>query len=185
MAIPEATQPDPADQRSDFVTVLAWIFIALSGFATMISALQNLMVWLVFPLDRMRELQAEAAAQGMPAIPAALFGHIELWFGGVLAVSAVTLAAAIGLLRRKNWARLLFIAILALMIAFNLVALPMQWMIFDGIPQVEHPELRGFGTMLLVMQIFSTILAAGFCVLFGWIIKRLLSPAIRREFGVA
>jgi len=32
------------------------------------------------------------------------------------------------------------------------------------------------------MMAFSALMAAGFSVLFGWIIKRLLSPAIKAEF---
>ena len=33
-----------APQRSTFVTVVAWIFIVFSGMATLISALQNLLL---------------------------------------------------------------------------------------------------------------------------------------------
>ena len=35
-------------QRSTFVTVVAWVFIVLSGFGTLISLLQNLMIQTVF-----------------------------------------------------------------------------------------------------------------------------------------
>jgi hypothetical protein len=37
--------------------------------------------------------------------------------------------------------------------------------------------------MANVMLVFSLVMAVGVSVLFGWIIKRLLSPAIRREFS--
>ena len=41
-------------ERSAFVTVLAWAFIVLSGLGTAISALQNVMVYFLFPLAQLR-----------------------------------------------------------------------------------------------------------------------------------
>ena len=38
-------------ERSGFVTVLAWIFIALAGFSTLISIFQNIMLVLMFPAE--------------------------------------------------------------------------------------------------------------------------------------
>lgn len=41
-----------------------------------------------------------------------------------------------------------------------------------------------FETEFMIMGIFSVIMAVGMSVLFGWIIKRLSSAAIRSEFAV-
>ena len=41
-------------KRSEFVTVIAWVFIALSAIAVAMSALQTVMVWLVVPAEMFR-----------------------------------------------------------------------------------------------------------------------------------
>jgi hypothetical protein len=176
--------------RSSFVTVLAWIFIAFAGFGTFISLLQNIMINTVFPLDQMRSAMSQAHSdQNMPAFAAFMFNNIRLFFAAFLIVSVSTLIAAIALLKRKNWARVLFIAILALGIVWNLGGLVVQQFFFasmSSIPPNTPPEFRAnfeaMGTMMTVMKIFSAVMAVGFSVLFAWIIKRLASVAIRQEF---
>ena len=104
--------PPPAPARSDFVTVLAWIFVVLAGFAIAMLALQAIVI---------------------SALP---FGEIQKY-----AQQSPNDSYA------------------------------MQEMVFGG--------------MLTVMMAGGTILAIALAVLFGWIIKRLISPDIRREFGAA
>ncbi|MCK4816308.1 hypothetical protein KA005_11115, partial [bacterium] len=59
----EATQP-----KSTFVTVLAWIFIVLAGFATSISILQNIMIILIFPVEEINQrLSSPDVQENMPA----------------------------------------------------------------------------------------------------------------------
>lgn len=42
-------------KKSTFVNVLAWIFIALAGFSTLISILQNIMISAMFSIDEMNK----------------------------------------------------------------------------------------------------------------------------------
>lgn len=121
----------PPVARSTFVTVLAWIFIALAGFATFISILQNIMIAFVFP---MAQMQAAATQQGAPWFAAWMIQHFQLFFLLFLVASASCLAAAIGLLRRKNWARLLFIALMLLGIAWNVAGLVLGAFFLSSFP---------------------------------------------------
>ena len=52
-----------APTRSMFVSVVAWIYIALDGFGAFISLIQNILVNTVFPFDRMSEGLAQAKAR--------------------------------------------------------------------------------------------------------------------------
>ena len=103
---------------SSFVTVVAWIFIAFGGLTTFISLLQNVVINTVFPTEQFRAAQSGVP---MPAAFAWIFDHVRLFFFLFLVVSATTLISAIGLLRRRNWARRAFVGILALGIAWNLI----------------------------------------------------------------
>lgn len=179
-----------ASVRSQFVSVLAWIFIVMAGFATLISILQNVMINTVFPID---ELERSAPrAPDMPAFVAFFAGHVRLFFAAALAVSAATFAAAIGLLMRKNWARLLFMGLLGLGIAWNILGLVAQQFMFSAMPIVPpeasaqfRSHLEGMHAFMIVMRVFSALFAIGLSVLFAWLIRRLGSPAVRAEFGAA
>ena len=174
--------------RSTFVSVLAWVFIVLAGFLTFISVLQNIMINTMFSSPQMPAPTGPGAEQ-MPAFFRFMLGHMQLFFLAFLAVSTGTLVAAVGLLRRKNWARLAFVGICALGIAWNIAGLVLQQIMFSsmpGAPSSASPDFRAeFDHMATVMQAFSVVMALSFSVLFAWLIKRLLSEAIRAEFTQA
>lgn len=174
--------------RSTFVTVLAWIFIVFAGFSTFISLLQNVMINTMFPLEQMRS-QGWSANQQMPAFFQFMLGHIQLFFLLFLLLSSSTLAAAIGLLRRKNWARLVFVAILALGIVWNVAGLVLQQVMFSSMSTPPSNAPAGFRAefdhMTSIMFAFTVVMAVGFSVLFAWLIKRLVSAPIRGEFTQA
>ena len=174
--------------RSSFVTVIAWIFIVISGFMTFISLLQNILINTVFPLDKLQS--AKASAPPMPPIFNFLFDHFRFFFLAFFLFSAVKLVSAIGLLRRWNWARLMFVGILGLGIAWIAVGLVLQQFMIDSIlkfptgaaqsaPPDFEAEMKG---MMIAVRVFSALFGLGFAVLYGWIIKRLLSPAVAAEF---
>jgi hypothetical protein len=171
--------------RSSFVTVLAWIFIALAGFATFISVLQNVMINTVLPT----ELMLGAPPEQMPAFFMFMFEHVRLFFLSFLVVSALTLVAAIGLLRRKNWARLVFVGILSLGIVWNIAGVLLQHTMFSSmgsfVPGAQQAFAAEFERMTSLMFAFSMLFAIGFSLLFGWLIRRLLSKAICAEFQQA
>ncbi|MBD8881396.1 hypothetical protein IHE49_12985 [Rhodanobacter sp. 7MK24] len=177
----------PPPLRSTFVTVLAWVFIGMAGFATLIAALQNLMLqWLFLPA--MQAQPMPPLPQGMPVPMQWMFGHMAWFFRAFLLVSSLTLIAAIGLLRRHEWARRMFIGLMGFAIAYHLLGLAWQWWFMGsmdtfvhapGMPADASAVMHGF---MRAIQLFSTLMALGFCVLFGWIIRRLHSAQVRDEF---
>jgi hypothetical protein len=107
-----ASGPGPVakPQRSTFVNVLAWIFIVLGGFATFMSVLQNIMIRMMFRQEEMAQtLQKTESSKQMPALANFMFSHINLFFLFFLLIAAASLISAVALLKRKNWARVVFI----------------------------------------------------------------------------
>jgi hypothetical protein len=175
--------------RSTFVTVLAWIFIGIAGFACLISLLQNIMLELVFQ-PALAQAATQAPPADMPAPFAFLTAHIAWFFRAFLLLALFMLTAAIGLLRRKNWARQLFIALMAFAIVYQLGGLAVQWWVFHTMqdvmvspPNAPADFARGMATMMTVMRVFGVLLALGLSSLSGWLIYRLRLPAVRQEFG--
>jgi hypothetical protein len=170
-------------KKSSFVTILAWIFIVLAGFATFISIMQNIMINMVFPLDEMQQqINSPEAQASIPNFASFMFSHFRLFFFSFLVVSSSTLIAAIGLLRRKNWARILFIVMMSFGIAWNLGGLILQQFMFSNMPHMNGSQPVQFDVFVNVIRVFSFLMALAVSILFGWIIKRLVSPAIKQEF---
>lgn len=169
--------------KSILVTVVAWIFIILSGSAMPISIFQNIVVALSFGN---RELEgAMNQGSGQPAWLESIVAHVPLFFHFVLVVLVITLVASIGLLLRRNWARLLFITVMGLGIAWNVSTVAFTAFFFSsvgGIAGIRHEAPMAFDFVYWAIVAVSVAQATGFSCLFGWIIWKLMSVKIRHEF---
>lgn len=175
--------------RSSFITGLAWTFIVLAGFSVVIAILQNVMLTLMFPEEEFRAaLHDMEGTQAMPGLFRFMFENLRLFFMAFLFVSVAMLVSAIGLLKRKNWARLVFVGIMALGVVWNLGGLAMPFMMSSMMPEMPaHPHSDfqdNFELMWNVMIGFSVLIGLVFAGLFAWVIKRLVSEDIKREFLV-
>ncbi|MBI2841297.1 MAG: hypothetical protein HYX75_23505 [Acidobacteria bacterium] len=174
----------PAVPRSPFVTAVGWVFLAFSAMGTFIGVLQNLMVATLFPVEKMNDAaRADPEFAKLPIFFQFFMTHIWLWFALALLVSSTTLAASIGLLRRKDWGRRLMVVLLGLGVAWFVGSLGLAWSLFSSAPFHGQPVPPGFSGFLVVMQVFMVVFALGLAVLFVWIIRRLLSERIRAEFS--
>src|SRR5690349_14229914 len=127
------TSTASAAPRSGFVTAVAVVFMVLAGFGTVIALLQNIMIALVFPAEEMRAAMLEAEkARPMPSIARFIFGNFRLFFALFLLVCAATFISSIGLVMRKNWARLAFIALMVLGVVWNLAGAAVPFLMFSS-----------------------------------------------------
>ncbi|MEN9420466.1 MAG: hypothetical protein RI988_4087, partial [Pseudomonadota bacterium] len=92
--------------RSLFVTVTAWVFIVLAAMASVSALLQNAAVASFLP-----GLTVVGNVQPLPLLTGLLLGYLPWVVGAGLVMSLATLACAVGLLIRLEWARRIFIAL--------------------------------------------------------------------------
>ncbi len=171
--------------RSLFVTVTAWVFIALAALASVSALLQNAEIASFLP-----GLTVVGNVQPLPLLTGLLMGYLPWVVGAGLAVSLATLACAVGLLLRLEWARRIFIALLVMAIAANVAGLWLQHEVLQSLvsstlassplPPLAAGVFGGFVTAARVMAVLVTL---GACALLAWIIRRLMSPAVRQEFA--
>lgn len=171
--------------RSVFVNATAWIFIILAGLTAVSALLQNAAVASLMP-----GLQSATEHHPLPLLTGVLIGYLPWVVGTGLAMSMATLASAIGLLLRLDWARRGFIGVLAFAIGANLMGLWLQQEVVQSvvsntlssvsIPQQAMALLGGFVTAARVMAMLMTLVA---CLMLGWVIRRLMSPSVRQEFA--
>jgi hypothetical protein len=176
---------EPSVLRSQFVTAVAWVFIVLSGLGVLIALAQNAMMLVMFNTPEMETAMAHAHSDpSAPPFSGALLGGMRYVFVFVLLLAGGMLAASIGLLRRNNTARVAFITLLVLGIAWNVFGLVVQGLFVSHLPIQDlssegGPDMR---TMFKVMFGFGVVFVLVISGVFAWIIKRLTSPAIRAEF---
>ncbi len=172
--------------RSIFVTVTAWVFIVLSLAATVLAAIQNAAVASLLPGSMVESLRTHP----LPLLTRLLVAYMPWVVGAGLALSLATLASAVGLLLRFEWARRAFIGVLGLAIIANLLGL---WLQHELVQSLIDATLHGtalpaqaagvFGGFVTAARMMALVMTLTACGLLGWIIRRLTSPTVRQEFA--
>lgn len=166
--------PEP---RGGFVTGLAWTFIVL-GILAVLGTLPLAALWwfVIDPVAFEAALDEALQAVPTPVPPGVLWTlhNLKTVLTAGFAVSLVTLVAAVGLLRRQGWARVVFVWLMALGALIHVV-----WAVAPYLPGM--PALDG--GFMLVMALGSSLFALVFGALYGWLTMVLMSPAVRAEFA--
>jgi len=170
-------------KRSSFVNLFAWISIVFSGFGILIGIMQNVMIQTMMK-DANFE-QAIGQNENLPPLMKLMFENFELLVMGTLLLTIVLFITSIGLLKRKNWARLFFIVFLIVGIIWTVVVGVMQFSVMDSmmttntLPQDLPPEFQNMqNTMKIVMGVMMVAIVG----LHAYLIKRLHSDEIKQEF---
>ncbi|MBI3367407.1 MAG: hypothetical protein HY021_02810 [Burkholderiales bacterium] len=166
--------------RSLFVTLTAWAFIVLAAAATACALVQNAMV----------DSLTMAHLGTLPFGVGLLMAYLPWVMGSSLFISVATLATAIGLLLRMEWARRVFIGLLALAIVGNLAGLWLQQELMLAVAdqtlarvRLPQPAAEVFGGFVVGARVMAGMLTLAGCALLGWIAQRLMSPSVRQEFA--
>ncbi len=186
-----------SEKKSTFVNVLGWILIIISGFSLLISIIENIMVNTVMPefempdpiptnnitdsLSVYKTFESIEISNELGDFPFFLFSNIKLivaLFGLLILTSFII---SIAFLKRKNWGRLGLIILFLIGIAYSIAGLIFQWIFIESIDDGFPHFYNIFGEMMLLMKIFTAVIAIGLSVLFGWIIKKLTSKEIKDE----
>ena len=171
--------------RSLFVTFTAWVFIVLAALTSASALVQNAAVASLMP-----GLLLATERAPLPLLTGLLVGYLPWVVGLGLVMSLATLASAIGMLMRLDWARRTFIGLLVIAIFANLLGLWLQQEVLQSvvsntlssvaIPQKALGVFGGFVTAARVMAVLMTLVG---CSLLVWIIRRLMSATVRQEFA--
>ena len=179
---PPPPLPTPA---STFVTVMAYISLALGALGVVSGVLQAVMLVSVQPGELMRR-QFEADGMTLPPVMLQVFEHLGLLNLLSLLFSAGFTVASWGLLKRHEWGRLGFIAglVLGALLGFAMMLWMMQLMAWMGTQAgadlaAADPLFQGMQSAMKTMMAVAAALVAA---IHGAIIWKLCTPAIRAEF---
>jgi hypothetical protein len=179
----------PPAARSTFVTVLAWFSIVISAFGALIGVLQIVMVYTIFSMNELgaalEETLRSAEMGQLPWLALLAMTHLQWIFVLPLLLSLAMLIVSIGLLRRKNWARITFIVTQVLNCLGTLVVTIAMGAgpLFALVP-LEGPGASEIRAMMLSMGLIVTVMNIAIVVLSAWLVWKLTRVPIKREFGL-
>lgn len=171
--------------KSNFIIVLSSISIALGCYAIYICIIQSFMLHHKFLKEQEVYLANQLAEQATIALTSDQLMISKSYFSFLFffIFSATMVVAAIALLKKMNWARILFIILMFLGIAWIAIEFILQFTYFGSMQEISGENaLHNFGVTKQTFQIAFLILAVGISALFGFIIKKLFSQKIRDEF---
>jgi hypothetical protein len=167
--------------RSRFVTFIAWMFVLLAAVACTWAVIQNATQssWMPAPAER----------GAVPGLAGLLLRYLHWVFSCAIALSLATMVCAVGLLRRLEWARRVFIALLVVAIAVILGGLWLQQevahLLVDGALRqatLPQPAADLFGGMVTAARLLAAVITVVAGMALVGVIRRLMSPAVRQEF---
>ena len=110
----------------------------------------------------------------MPWILWFMFERTQWFVALILLVSVATLIGACGLGEYRNWARYLLVCVFSVVLCWLLLLFD----VFMHAMQFVRP-VAGQENLIATILIGSVLLMTGMTLLFGWLIKRLLSDPVR------
>jgi hypothetical protein len=163
----------PIPIRSTFVTVVAWIVIVIAGFTTLMSVMQAIFFTAVFFTG---ELNRDFGGGEEPFLR-----FVPVFMGAVLLTPATALFGGIGLLKRRNWGRLILVVLLSLGVLWNIGGLVVLAFFYPS----WGPTPDDFDNVSRMITGVGAIFSIAVACLFIWVITRLTSAEVRREFEAA
>lgn len=171
--------------RSQFVTVMAWLSLGLAAFGV----ISGVMQWLVFAGSRPDRMLLDVFAGSGLALPPALlwtFDHMGLLMALSLLSSLLFGLSSWGLLQRREWGRLSFIALLVLGALAALAGAYAFGAMLDWANAQAGGDIATLDPMLAQLQASMKLIMylgmLAIAALHGAIVWKLCTPAIRAEF---
>lgn len=175
-------------RKTPFVTIIAWVFIALSIMILMTSIIQFIVVAVLNYGDMHNLMVAELkkTMKDSDMLELALLAFRYAWiFVAVTFLYALTLLlTSIGLLKRREWARKTMVVLLVIAVFYELTDLAWQFYVMNSTMAPMMTEMPGLGNgIMAVMLGMVTLMVLAFCILFVWVIIKLLSEKVKQEFA--
>lgn len=179
--------PTASSRRSTLVTVVGWLALALSALGT-VGALGNIVVLTVTPAATIQRLVDSVtqtnAFQLLPPRYQFMAHHVRLIAIVKVVWWAAVLVASIGVLRRKEWARRAFVAVLGIEIVLVIIGfvlgqsigMKLASLLAARSPSGQVPS--GVGTGLAL----GGLLVIGIAAILVWLLVTFRSRRVREEF---
>lgn len=186
---PALAPPAPPPKRSGAVTVIGVLFLSLSVMWLLGVLFQGAFFAI---LSAIRPAGMDLArVTNDPNVPIAIrlmVTYAKLFWIANVAVASILSLCSIGLLRRKNWSRIVFLFLAAAGFVYSLGSIASSALMaafmrsqMRNLDALEvGPLFSTITTVAFALIIVKSLFLAGF---FVWMLRKLTRPAIRAEFS--
>jgi len=166
-------------QKSRLVNVVAWIAIVLSGISILFSII-NLFVF----SGNLNSLLEDANIRSMLTPTAKYYmEHQEVFIIIGLVYYTIQLISGLGLLKRKEWSRKMFVWLLTIMIIYSMASPVISQLFVPNLqfigPGNESYSLDSMKPVVLTMRLFWGLIISA---LYGFVLYKLTRTEITEEF---
>jgi len=180
-----ATMP----RRSGGVTVIGVLFLSL-GLMWLMAALFQGAFFAFLAAMRPGGIALGEVSQdpNVPVVVRFIVHYAKFFWALNIVAAGVLCVASVGLLRRKNWARVAFVGVGVLGIVYAMVSLGASALMVPFFrTQMAGLESMGVGTAMATMATVAlaiVVVKSVFVgVFFGWMVRKLTRAEVRGEFG--
>ncbi|MBP7843745.1 MAG: hypothetical protein KA116_02940 [Proteobacteria bacterium] len=172
-----------AQEKSKFVTNLAWLSIVVSALMVIVSLFQNILLFFFVPKDQMDLFVLQAQLMGnLPPTVLFVLKYFKYIFLSFFLFSILFFLISLGLLKRKEWARKGTVFLLWLGIILSVVGVIFQNSFLN---QVANPAAFPENAQKIIgmMKIVSWIMNIALVGIHYWIIRKLSEEKVVEEFN--
>ncbi len=162
-------------ERTMLMTVFGWVMLAFGGLSAFMSGL-SLAAFNFMTKEGNGELWPEEELAQLPEAAVKMIENLDTYMLVMLVSSVLMAVAGFGVIKRKDWARLLSMVLLALSIVATLALTGLGFQSTGG----SSPEGALFSARFLALVNIALALLSS--VLHGWIIWKLNQREVRGEF---
>lgn len=177
---------DETKKKLGFVDFLGWSFFGIGFLSGIANFVQAIVLWFIIPKETIRSMgQDPELTEILPEIWFAIFTRIDYFVLGSLALSILTAVLSWFFIKRREWARKGYLALLSVLILLILSMVFLQDRIFSelaGNAFNDKMEIN-MDAYFAFMRVLSAGMGLGFAAAFAWLVKKVLSPGVRAEFS--
>ena len=173
--------------RSNFVSILAVVSIIIISLWIVFVVFDQIAASILPMLQMKITFNKPLPIEHAPLIIKSLISHFSVVSIALWAWLVMALISSIGLLKRRNWSRILYVALLVIGIAWFLLK-ALYWnaldtLVWAGVGKKDVCNGCNLQGYLRFESLFSIVYDLVVIIVLVWIIKKLMSQEIRREFA--
>ncbi len=177
--------PKPQNKESKFITGLSMVMMALFGYSTLMTLTLAIIFLLKSPLELLTQLDSYIGI--LRFIPPAIMSFLEQYYLSFaifsLCISGMNLSASFALYKRRNWGRVYTIILMIVTMVMSIVQLFFDQFFMLSIQPSDDAIIQDvISTLNKMIHTGLIIFAATVIILHTWLVWKLLTGNIKKEF---
>ena len=162
------------------IEIIGWVLTIFFGMLSFLSSIQVVLFAVTMDWDQFLKMKSNLP-DSFPPVVQIMFGYLPILMIIQFGASLTGLVASLGFLKRKNWARLLLVAVLVFGIIYCIAGNVIAWLALKVPSSSVVADSRLNDNIMITAMIVLGIIM---CAAISWIIHLLLSEDTKIQFKI-